>query len=243
MRNTAVTKFKTSNNQLVQHWRRRHIGIMYCAILLWVSVLALVILSSEGKDTGSVTIPYDFYNFYPCGSNQYRDSSNFACGRCHTGEEVDLSTVGGDGDYEGCRCAASYFSTEIDCSDVRSVFCFKHCISPNLICHLCQNFLQDASGNCRSLSCTDCRDTNKVSYSDNSGCVTCGPSTLGFSGSRDCKCPTNYVLVEKDLNGAYAAEKSCVECGTGEESHRCLYSQLFVSHGVSVCLSSCLFTC
>lgn len=122
--NEASTLSLNSNfgPQLVQPSRISTTIVMLTRILLWIALSAFVVLSSEGKDTGSMTLPYDFYNFYACGSNHYRDSSNFLCGTCPTGQEVDESTIGGDGDYEGCHCSASYTSVENDCSSVSTFF-------------------------------------------------------------------------------------------------------------------------
>lgn len=192
----------------------------YTIVNLWIVVFSLVVFKSAGKDTTSLNIPYDFNRYYNCGNQQYRDSSKFVCGSCPAGLIVDRSTIDGEGDFTGCYCNSGFVSQEVDCSTV-SQFTFNTCSSYKFsffITIFWDFSIQNAGGNCLSVSCTDCRVSGQVSYTDRSACVPCGPSTLGYGGGSDCQCPTNHVLVEKDLNGAYAAEKSCLPCAAGTKN-------------------------
>ena len=53
-----------------------------------------------------------------CGS-QYRDSSKFYCSSCPSNQEIDPDTIGGDKQYEGCRCQLGFATVNNDCSTVR----------------------------------------------------------------------------------------------------------------------------
>ncbi len=78
-------------------------------------------------------------------------------------------------------------------------------------------YSQDSSGSCSGFSCTSCLSSGQVSYSDNSGCVSCdATTTTGIASDGDCACPSsNQVLAETDITGAKLSEKVCQTCPTG----------------------------
>jgi hypothetical protein len=48
-----------------------------------------------------------------------------------------------------------------------------------------------------------------------STCMGCTLSTLDSTTLKDCSCPTNWALVEKDSVGQLLTNKTCVQCPTG----------------------------
>jgi hypothetical protein len=176
-----------------------------------ISVALLSIASTLGADISPINIPYASGTVDSCG-NQYRDSSSYKCRTCPAHQAVDPDTVGGDGQYGGCRCKMGFAAVIGDCSSVS--FNVPFC---EFIVDSCRVLQQDNSGECNGVTCQSCTALGLASLSDRSACVACDNSTLGLSTSRsDCVCPTGQLLVERLLNGAFAPNKSCVDCGSGK---------------------------
>lgn len=139
----------------------------------------------------------------------YFDSTSHDCQTCYgDGITVDKTNLNILGDSTQCTCKSGFYQSYKDCSNVCA---FKRSLS------LCLTiFEQDQSGNCISFSCTSCQSSsslNSTSYSDRSGCVVCGNSTLGVSPiTLDCQCPDDQVLVESDNVGNKLSEKQCLVC-------------------------------
>lgn len=66
-------------------------------------------------------------------------------------------------------------------------------------------------------TCTSCLTSNTPSWSDRSGCTTCGSGATFNAVLGDCECVDNkHVLVETDAAGAkLAGGKVCLPCPTG----------------------------
>jgi hypothetical protein len=100
------------------------------AVLIVVLTVYLFEYSSAA-DISAFLIPYDTGGgVQKCGS-KYRDTSSYTCKTCPTDQEIDPDTIGGDGQYQGCRCVRGYATVENDCSGVS--FRFSH----HLFCHFC----------------------------------------------------------------------------------------------------------
>lgn len=74
-------------------------------------------------DIKIVNLPYWPSEEYalPC-NGLYLDSSKFTCYNCPTNQIVDVSTLGGDGNYAGCTCQPGFVNVLNDCSAVS-----RHC--------------------------------------------------------------------------------------------------------------------
>ena len=115
------------------------------------------------------------------------DTLDGTCKDCAAGMVADPSVLDSVGNAVQCKCAQGYYSGSVNCFGT-------------------------TDGSCKKLTCTQCSvtDSNKpTSHSDGSGCAACGASTSGFSSSKqECECADGIMLVEKDINGAWASSKS-----------------------------------
>jgi hypothetical protein len=117
-----------------------------------------------------------------------------SCVSCNISTSIiDPSQIDGLGNYVQCKCSNGYYARENTCYNV------------------------DATGNCNSFNCVSCLTNGMVSYSDRSGCVFCGNTTLGISPStNECQCNLNEALVESDQFGNLYQNKSCHVCPSGQ---------------------------
>lgn len=79
-------------------------------------VVILLITVVKAADISPINIPYS--GAVQSCSGQYRDSSSYSCQSCPTNQEVDPNTLGGDGQYSGCRCRQGFATVRNDCSGV-----------------------------------------------------------------------------------------------------------------------------
>lgn len=138
-----------------------------------------------------------------CGPNEYFDSILLSCNSCKEPNSlVDTSTVDGSGNYYQCKCREG----------------FKKLIN---------NCQSDTSGFCFSFTCVSCLQGHNASYSDGSGCVSCGsttvPTSSNISSTSDCKCPvssgSSIQLVLKEVQGLFGVKlnsKMCTICPAGK---------------------------
>eukprot|EP01036_Dinobryon_divergens_P025709 gene25709-34286_t len=129
----------------------------------------------------------DYFDRY-CYSPSYFDSTSLTCSYCFTGFS-DANSLDGYGNVNKCKCPPGYKKVLNDCSG-------------------------DTSGYCNQFLCQSC---STAAYADASDCVSCGPTTLGFSRSTsDCTCSVpNNMLVDTDKAGNKLSAKACIACPAG----------------------------
>ena len=131
-----------------------------------------------------------------CGSHEFLDTIDLRCTACalmgDSNLVADRRYTDGVGNALRCRCPMGF----VESSDAEAC---------------------DIDGRCEAVRCESCAALGfDTSYSDLSGCVSCGNSTSGVDGKGgDCGCGSHARLVERDFGEALLGAKECVSCAHG----------------------------
>ena len=131
-----------------------------------------------------------------CGAREFLDTIDLRCTPCASMGDAalvgDARTLDAHGNALGCRCPVGFEAA-----------------SAAAAC--------DVSGRCAAARCESCAARGfNTSYSDNSGCARCGPTTAGVGAGGDCRCAGAHSrLVERGPSLEKLEAKACVACATG----------------------------